>query len=158
MEQKLEQKNSTFIQESNTKVANTPPSKGRNWCFTLNNHITKDIDTILRLKLITECKQFCFQEEKGKNGTPHLQGVIAWKNAVSFNTVRKLLPRAHWEKAYNLKKALAYCCKADTRYGMICTHNYTIFNDGRPLTRADTLAWIKRCHLDHAIQYEGISF
>ncbi len=101
-------------------------SRHRNWFFTLNNYTRKDIDTIFDEMCKLYCKQYCFQEEKGKEGTPHLQGVIAYDNAISFNTMKTLLPRANWKVAKNLKLALAYCCKEDTRNGKTWTWNYVI--------------------------------
>ncbi len=106
------------------KVPKSTPSKCRNWCFTLNNYTENEISTIIREKDNSRCNKYCFQEEKGDNGTPHLQGTLAYKHAISFNTVKKLLPKAHWEKARSLNRALAYCCKKDTRNGHVWMHNY----------------------------------
>lgn len=124
MEQKVEQKNHA----SEGHIGNTVPreswKKARNWCFTLNHYTQIDIGTIYDEKLKLNLIQFCFQEEIGPSGTPHLQGTLAYKNAISFNTMKKLLPRAHWSRARNLKNALAYCCKVPTRNGKVWFHNY----------------------------------
>ncbi len=122
---------------SKDKISSTRNS--RNWCFTLNNHTQKDINTFFDLRLELRVKKYCFQEEKGKDGTCHLQGIIAWENAISFNTVKKIHPLAHWEKCKSLKNSLAYCSKADSRNGKTYTYNYTIFNDGLELKPTDIL-------------------
>jgi len=96
-------------------------SKSRGWTFTLNNYTTEDIDHIKTL----EC-EYLFQEETGESGTKHLQGMLYYKNAVAFNSVRNLLPRAHIEKMKNKIASIKYCSKEDTRTGEI----YSNFNLG----------------------------
>lgn len=114
--------------------------KARNWFFTLNNYSKLDLEQLLALRRKANLKQFCFQEEKSKSGTQHLQGVIAFKNAISFYSMRRLLPRAHWEKCISLKASLRYCSKKETRCGELYTHNYTPFNDGKRLTDVDIMS------------------
>ncbi len=105
----------------------------------MNNYTKKDVGTFFDLKLQLSVKKFCFQEEKGKDGTCHLQGIIAFSNPISFNSVKKIHPSAHWEKCKSLKNSLAYCSKADTRNGKTYTWNYEIFNDGLELKPTDIL-------------------
>ncbi len=116
----LEELGNTIIVSKDTS------SRHRNWFFTLNNYTRKDINTIFDEREKENCNKYCFQEEKGKSGTPHLQGVISYVNAVSFNRMKNLLPRANWKVAKNLKKALAYCCKEDTRNGKTWANGYMI--------------------------------
>ncbi len=119
----------------------------RNWCFTLNNYNENDITQLHKEKSNISCKQFCFQEEKGKNEIPHLQGVIAYNNTKSLRTMRKLLPRAHWESCNNLKASLAYCSKEETRNGNTFTYNYEII---KIMTNEEWEEWKKK-DLDHDI-------
>lgn len=96
-------------------------SKSRGFTFTLNNYTVDDI------KMITEFKcQYIFQEETGESGTKHLQGMLYFTNAVSFNTVKTMLPRAHIEKMKSKIASIKYCSKEDTRTGEI----YSNFNYG----------------------------
>lgn len=88
--------------------------KSRNWCFTLNNYDSSDIETVTDSKY-----QYIFQEETGKEGTPHLQGMISNVNAVSFNSMKKLLPAAHWEVCRNKIASIQYCQKGESRTGSI---------------------------------------
>ncbi len=103
-------------QSCNTKL--TLPSRVRTWSFTLNNHTTKEVEQwhtdIQEFKI----KKFRMQEEIGKNGTPHLQGAVTFKNTVRLYTVKNLLPRAHWEPAKNTEALYKYCRKVDTRSGL----------------------------------------
>ncbi len=139
MAQNLAQKKSTFRRVGNTNVPHKPPSKSRNWCFTLNNPTYIEDDTIQCEKFERTCKIFCYQLEIGENGTEHFQGTIGYTNAICFNTMKRLLPRAHWEPCHNLKRALAYCSKFNTRKKDTIprTFNYEVFNDGKPLTQGD---------------------
>lgn len=105
------QKNSAVC---NTKIQTAGAGKGRNWAFTLNNYKEVDIN-----RLTSFGGEYVFQEETGENGTPHLQGLLIYKNAVSFNSVKKLIPRAHIEKCKNKNASIRYCSKEDTRTGNI---------------------------------------
>ncbi len=113
--------------------------RNRNWCFTLNNYKENDITHLNVEKENKNCKQFCFQEEMGENKIPHLQGVISYKDGRSFNVMRKLLPRAHWEICRNLKASLSYCSKEATRAGKIYTHNYKPI---KQLTQTEFEYWL----------------
>jgi len=55
---------------------------------------------------------FMVQLEKGdEKETPHLQGVVFFENARSFEQVKQLFPRWHHEKCANKKAAIEYCSK-----------------------------------------------
>lgn len=91
--------------------------RSRCWCFTLNNYMESEI------KNITEGEyEYIFQEETGKNGTPHLQGLICFKNAMALSALKKLNGRAHWEVCKNKIASINYCQKGDTRSGKIFTN------------------------------------
>lgn len=93
----------------------------RSYTFTLNNYTQNEINSLL--KQFAPAFLFAFQEEIGKNGTPHLQGVVKWKNARSFMSMKKINKRAHWEKCRSIKASILYCIKEDTRNGRIFTFN-----------------------------------
>lgn len=94
------------------------------WCFTWNNYVQADIETLETL-FKHLCHKYCFQEETGKEGTPHLQGVISLKKAARW-TEFGLPKNIHWEKCESLTKAYLYCSKEDTRTGNIYTLNYSV--------------------------------
>lgn len=116
--------------------------RARSWCFTLNNYTQKDIDTLTHENFKLETNKFCFQEEKGENGTIHLQGVISYKDAKSFTNMKKLLPLAHWEQCRNLKRSLRYCSKDTTRNGKIYTHNYIPASELHQFTEENINKWL----------------
>lgn len=96
-------------------------SRNRNYCFTLNNYIAEDIDTITQAFSDKKAK-YIFQEETGKEGTPHLQGSVFFENAMSFNKIKKILPKAHIEICKNKMASINYCQKGETRTGEIYTN------------------------------------
>lgn len=108
------------------KIANLTKSSGgntknprcRSWCFTWNNY---ENIKILEKKL-NDIGNYVFQEETGDNGTKHLQGVVNLKNQKTFNQVKSIEVKAHWEPCRNLKKSIEYCTKLDTRTGNVFTN------------------------------------
>lgn len=97
-----------------TKVRNT---KSRNFCLTINNYTLKDYEDICNLK--DTMTEWAIQSEVGTNGTPHLQIALCFKNARSFNNIKKLFKTAHIEIAKNKYACLQYCNKKDTCDGKI---------------------------------------
>lgn len=92
-------------------------SKSRGWCLTINNFTEDDIEKIKLLKC-----EYCFQEETGENGTPHLQGMLYFKNARDFKQIKKIFETAHIEKMKNKLASMKYCTKEETRTGKIYTN------------------------------------
>lgn len=83
--------------------------RSRNWCFTLNNPTPQE-EMEVRL---TTCEYIVFGHEKGENETPHLQGYIEFKNAKDLSSMKKSMPRAHFEKRKGTAKQAADYCKKD---------------------------------------------
>lgn len=89
-------------------------SKSRNWAFTLNNYMEADIKN-----LINSGTSYIFQEETGKEGTPHLQGTIILQQPQALSYMKKINPRAHWEICRNKFASINYCQKGLTRTGKL---------------------------------------
>jgi hypothetical protein len=63
-----------------------------------------------------EIKFLVYQLEKGKEETLHLQGYVQFTKNKRLAALKKLCPRAHWEKRQGShEQAKAYCTKEDTR-------------------------------------------
>lgn len=97
-------------------------SQARNWCFTINNPSEEIWHTLNNLMLPggepdTRILYMIFQQEKGTNGTEHLQGVIMFHVRMSLGVVRNLLGgTAHLEVMRGRpSQAIAYCSKSQTR-------------------------------------------
>ncbi len=109
-------------------VGNTrPPSRSRNWVFTLNNYTSNDINMIC-----TNDYKYVFQKEIGEKGVKHLQGALFYENGRSFAAMKKDFPRMHIEICKKKDRAILYCTKLDTReYG---TFPYTNMHLGHLVT------------------------
>lgn len=85
--------------------------RARRWTFVLNNPTEEERDKISALKGLT---YLIYGNEHFDKGTPHLQGYAVFKNPKAFETLKKEVPRAHWEKAIKGHEAnIKYCSKED---------------------------------------------
>lgn len=86
--------------------------RSRNWCFTYNNY-TEDVFTTIKGHAQDACKYAIIGKEKGELGTPHLQGYLCYRNAKTFDQVKKKLgPGAHLERAKGTANdSRNYCSK-----------------------------------------------
>lgn len=76
----------------------------------LNNPTEEERDHISALA----CEYIIYGTEHQEQGTPHLQGYVVFKNPQSFDSLKKYLPRAHWEKArFDHETNINYCSKED---------------------------------------------
>ena len=82
-------------------------SRVQNYCFTLNNYTVEEETDVMTI----DCKYLVIGREVGENGTPHLQGFIAFTNAKSFKAVKTLMLRAPLEVAATIDEAITYCKK-----------------------------------------------
>jgi len=86
-------------------------SRSRGWCFTLNNYTQEELEEI-KTQIHSKCIKYILGDEVGESGTPHIQGWIYFKNGVSFESVKKINGRAHWEKARgSMEQNKKYCSK-----------------------------------------------
>lgn len=69
--------------------------RSRTWTITVNNYTAKDL--ILALSLELESAYLILAHEHVT--TPHIQGYVYFKNARTLSSVKKSIPRAHWEIA-----------------------------------------------------------
>ena len=84
--------------------------KTRNWVFTLNNYTQEEEQALKEL----ECKWIIFGHEHQNEGTPHLQGAVSFNSPKWFNSLKKLFPRAHFEKMIGTcSQSKDYCTKED---------------------------------------------
>lgn len=83
-------------------------SRSRAWCFTLNNYEEPDYAAIALLG----AQYTIYGKEIGESGTPHLQGYVYFKTARTLASLKKKLPRAHWEvRKGSHGQASEYCRK-----------------------------------------------
>ena len=103
--------NSSKVKSGNTRQI----SPAKHWVFTVNNYELDDINLFCDSDSSIVPK-YCFQEEVGAEGTPHLQGYLQFttkKRPFSVFPVKKI----HWEKCRNIQASIKYCQKNDTCSG-----------------------------------------
>lgn len=100
----------------NTTSCNTN-KRGRCWALTINNYVDDDIVKLESLE--KQYKDSVWQSEIGESGTKHLQIGLYFKNAKTFEQVKKHFPKAHIERARNWAALKKYCNKEDTFDGKI---------------------------------------
>jgi len=90
----------------------TDTSRLRRFCFTWNNY---PLDAEDQLRCFHERKggeYLVVGREKGESGTPHLQGYICLKHAITFSALKKYFPQLHIERAKGTpKQNQTYCTK-----------------------------------------------
>ncbi len=121
----------------NTKQIST----AKNWVFTYNNY--KDEDIIKIIDIISSNNsgsKYIFQEECGDSGTRHLQGYICFGKKLRPMGLFKEFIGIHWEKCKNVKLAIAYCHKEETRCGEVYS-NIRYDKDIKVIGRAEFHPW-----------------
>lgn len=123
---------------SGSSGGNTIPRchASKKWFFTWNNYKPEDINRLIEL-FGSKVSKYIFQEEKGYNGTQHLQGCIELifkGRPIELFGIKEI----HWEKCANWEKAIKYCSKKETRNGNVFSN--------MPAPRVDTriLSFIPR--------------
>lgn len=87
--------------------------RARGWSFTINNDTDEDLDNVMDLN----SDYLIFGFEKGKDGTKHIQGYVYFENARSFDSVKKMIPRAHLEISRGSpQQNYEYCIKEGDFY------------------------------------------
>ena len=114
--------------------------RARAWCWTWNNY-TKEDEARMAQYLKTECIRGAFQPEVGKEGTPHLQGYFEFKYPRDMAGIKADWPKIHLEKARNIKAAMAYCTKEDTKAGNATVVDKTKRTVSDPLQGRTLHAW-----------------
>lgn len=129
---------------TNNETPRLQRNRARSWCFTLNNHTVDDGCLMSQLfSDILKSKMYIFQEETGKNGTPHLQGCVRFNSQVSFSTLKREAPRCHWEICRNWAASKNYCQKEETRTGKLWIQNEEIKTDKREADEIALRKWIE---------------
>lgn len=127
----------TLTQNDTSALGNTRTNaRSRKWVFTLNNW-TKDEFDILVAMMTQKKGTFCIGKEIGECGTPHLQGYVEFKNARTFDSLKKINDRIHWEKARgNRKQNVLYCSKDNN-----VTSTFPLPLKNRLLKQYDDVEW-----------------
>lgn len=110
-------------------------SRGRHWCFTVNNWTAANDELLKALGAAEGTTYLVYGYEEGENHTPHLQGYICFDEVKRFATVKDMLPAgAHIEKKRGSPQQAADYCKKDglfNEFGTIprATSGALVFDD-----------------------------
>lgn len=92
--------------------------KALEWCFTFNNYSEQDPSKLSDL-FASIGASFVFQREIADSGTPHLQGVVRFRQPIQtlleFPKFDENYKKIHWEVCRSWEHAIRYCSKEDTR-------------------------------------------
>ena len=93
------------------------------------------------------------QPEIGEDGTPHIQGVLVFRNAKFFSELHNVDSAIHWEKARNLMACRNYCSKLKTQAGTVWTKGFAVAETVKdPLAGKELYGWqkeiVKLCEED----------
>lgn len=90
--------------------------RSKSWTFTLNNFLEYGYPEFETMQKEGKFEYYCWQEEIGEEGTPHLQGYIRFTAPRTFGIVKELLQHAHIERAKGTaRQNKEYCTKEETR-------------------------------------------
>ena len=113
----------------------------RKFFITWNNYTE---DNVLFLLEFLKDGKYIIQEEKGKlKGTPHLQGHLELKNAMTLTAIRKKLKGCDVRKTINEEGAKKYCSKLDTRNGRTWVQGFKIPKPPKILALENMYIWQK---------------
>ncbi len=109
--------------------------------MTWNNHDENSIKVLLSISGLV---RWCIQEETGEEGTPHLQGLLSFKSAKKWSTLRNHA-KIYWKKCKNVMAAKNYCSKKESRTGKQWIHGYKVIGHKvrDPLAGKTLYAWQK---------------
>lgn len=94
-------------------------SIARNWCFTINNFSSDDLERLDQLSATIgeDIKYLVYGRETGENGTPHLQGYIQFSKKKRLGQVRnQISERGHFEVSQGTPLQAAQYCKKDGEF------------------------------------------
>lgn len=103
------------IDTGDTPSRNT---RARAWCFVWNNYTDQDFNEMeSAFKNDTETQYIMGREVAPTTGTPHIQGAVRFKNARTFESLKKKWPKVNWSmmrKPWIAQEI--YCSKQDKNY------------------------------------------
>lgn len=88
--------------------------RSRQWQLTENNPTYTKKEAVERLASIGSCQYGIGCSEVGESGTKHIHAYAVYKNAIELGSLKKLFPRAHFEKCKgNIQQNIDYVTKDD---------------------------------------------
>lgn len=94
-----------------------PQSRGKAWCFTLNNPTSAEVELLHATAELAVCSYMILGNEVGESGTPHIQGYVEFTQRKTLGRVKDLLGRrTHVEPRRGTGQQAAAYCRKDGDY------------------------------------------
>lgn len=150
----------------NTEPKHKMTKRSRGWCWTLNNYSETDYENIKMAIHSCTVEKWIIGKEVGKSGTPHLQGYLYFKSAKTFDVVKKINDKAHWEAAKGKPSHNYDYCSKDgdfecegfgvkkVKFGGYSTLEEQIEKESSPMIDKDNLEDSVKEHLQRWIDEE----
>lgn len=113
-----------------------PANPVRRWCFTINNYNDDDIKLCQEI----DYKYIIMGNEKGEQGTPHIQGYVVLNKPCRFKALHERLPRAHLEAAKGTHEECVEYCKKEgdfCEFGALRQGERTDLDEARMMCQED---------------------
>ena len=94
--------------------------RSRAWCFTINNFSEEEKNKVEEIICMGSEYGIAEIEHSDENeGTPHIQGYFKFHDQRTFLTIKRMIPRAHIEKANgSWQENFIYCSKENTVFAI----------------------------------------
>lgn len=115
----MKNKRSNGLQSEAEVVAETKKKRERSerakqWQLTENNPTYTKSEAVERLAGIGTCQYGIGCSEIGESGTSHIHVYVVYKNAIELSSLKKLFPRAHFERCKgSVQSNIDYVSKSD---------------------------------------------
>ena len=97
------------------KKKRTRGERSQQWQMTENNPDYTKKEAVERLSSVGTALYGIGCSEVGESGTSHVHAYVVWKNAIELGSLKKLFPRAHFEKCKgSVQSNIDYISKDDT--------------------------------------------
>jgi hypothetical protein len=118
----MQNSSNSSVESGNTQIPLSTPTPAKktqiapriHHFFTWNNYPENWIDLIVPVFKDFNMAKCRIQTEVGESGTPHLQGVVTFREKIR-DTSLKLPKTIHWEPVFDVVSAYRYCSKVTSR-------------------------------------------
>lgn len=111
MQQNLQQLETPKVADIKPQEAHFATIRSRSYVFTVNNYTTEMLVFMQNFGKTKPVEYMCFSREVGESGTPHLQGMVMFKNGRAWKSVQASIP-GHIEYMKGTpQQAMEYCMK-----------------------------------------------
>lgn len=121
------------------------PNPAKEWCFTWNNYPADFQTTLENAFRSKSASKYIFQQEEGEEGTPHIQGAVAFTNKIRPFPYLGLPQQISWRSARGVwADQLRYCSKSETKTGDTILFGCRLPREIKTIEEAQFYPWQKK--------------